>query len=402
MTIPQGAGDQGGAGRDRPAAEAAGRGGQDGADRRDRHGSSWPSSPSRATSSSSTSWPQQIEQYLRDLAEQQGLEQSGPGLPADAQGLSALSRPAAGADLQRPGGLADRPAPGPDRRRRGRRDAADQALRVRRLAGQHGHPRLADQRHDPRRAGPADPLRPEDIEVHRTRNTPKCATAVLLDMSGSMRYDGLYVNVKRMGLALDGLIRREYPGDWLQFIEIVHLRQAAAARRDRHVAAQAGDDLRPGGAAAGRHERRRTSARCRFPPHFTNIQHGLQLARQIAGRPGHAQPADHPDHRRPADGPFRRARSCTCSIRPTRGPKQATMREGRLCQREGITINIFLLPQLVAVARRRAVRLPPGRIDRRAACSSPPAGTSTATWSGTICGGGGKSWPECSSNAWFT
>ena len=32
-------------------------------------------------------------------------------------------------------------------------------------------------------------------------------------MSGSMRYDGLYVNVKRMGLALDGLIRREYPGD---------------------------------------------------------------------------------------------------------------------------------------------------------------------------------------------
>ena len=27
----------------------------------------------------------------------------------------------------------------------------------------------------------------------------------------SMRYGGLYVNVKRMGLALDGLIRREYP-----------------------------------------------------------------------------------------------------------------------------------------------------------------------------------------------
>ena len=38
MTIPQGPGDQGGAGRDRPAAEAIGRGGQDGADRRDRPG----------------------------------------------------------------------------------------------------------------------------------------------------------------------------------------------------------------------------------------------------------------------------------------------------------------------------------------------------------------------------
>ena len=47
-------------------------------------------------------------------------------------------------------------------------------------------------------------------------------------MSGSMRYDGQYVNVKRMGLALEGLIRREYPGDFLQFIEMYTLRQAAA------------------------------------------------------------------------------------------------------------------------------------------------------------------------------
>ena len=63
-------------------------------------------------------------------------------------------------------------------------------------------------------------LRPDDLLVHRTRNTPKCATVVLLDMSGSMRYNGLYVDVKRMGLALQGLIQREYPGDYLQFIEV--------------------------------------------------------------------------------------------------------------------------------------------------------------------------------------
>src|SRR5262249_9204945 len=50
------------------------------------------------------------------------------------------------------------------------------------------------------RNGPGLPVRlkPDDIEIHRTRNTPKCATAVLLDMSGSMRYDGQYINVKRM------------------------------------------------------------------------------------------------------------------------------------------------------------------------------------------------------------
>ena len=61
---------------------------------------------------------------------------------------------------------------------------------------------------------------PDDIQVHRTRNTPKCATCVLMDMSGSMRYDGQYINVKRMALALEGLIRRDYPGDWLRFIEM--------------------------------------------------------------------------------------------------------------------------------------------------------------------------------------
>src|SRR5208283_476638 len=72
------------------------------------------------------------------------------------------------------------------------------------------------------RGGPGLPVKvtPEDIEIHRTRNNPKCATAVLLDMSGSMRYNAQYVNVKRMGLALDGLIRKEYPGDFLQFIDI--------------------------------------------------------------------------------------------------------------------------------------------------------------------------------------
>src|SRR6516165_5130801 len=72
------------------------------------------------------------------------------------------------------------------------------------------------------RNGPGLPVRvkPDDIEIHQTKNNPKCATAVLLDMSGSMRYDAQYINVKRMGLALDGLIRKEYPGDVVQIVEV--------------------------------------------------------------------------------------------------------------------------------------------------------------------------------------
>ena len=56
------------------------------------------------------------------------------------------------------------------------------------------------------RGGASLPVRmkPDDIEIHRTRNTPKCATVVLMDMSGSMRHGGQYINVKRMGLGSKG------------------------------------------------------------------------------------------------------------------------------------------------------------------------------------------------------
>ena len=44
-------------------------------------------------------------------------------------------------------------------------------------------------------------LKPEDIEIHRTRNSPKCATVVLADMSGSMRYDGQYIHAATLAPA---------------------------------------------------------------------------------------------------------------------------------------------------------------------------------------------------------
>ncbi len=72
------------------------------------------------------------------------------------------------------------------------------------------------------RTGKARPSA-EDLEVHRTRRSPKCATALILDMSGSMRYGGQYIACKKMALALDALIRSEYPGDILHVIEMYTL-----------------------------------------------------------------------------------------------------------------------------------------------------------------------------------
>ena len=185
-------------------------------------------------------------------------------------------------------------------------------------------------------------LRGDDIVVHKTRNHPKCATCVIMDMSGSMRYDYQYVNVKRMALALQGLIQSEYPGDYLRFIEmftfaklcppgeIVDLMPKPVTIHDPWVRLKA--DMSD--SEVSEHQ---------IPPHFTNIQRSLQLARQNLVN---------------SDTPNRQIVLITDGLPtahfedewlfmlypPDAQTEQATMREAALCQREGITINIFLIP----------------------------------------------------------
>lgn len=193
------------------------------------------------------------------------------------------------------------------------------------------------------RAGPGLPVRlkPDDIEIHQTRNTPKCATVVLLDMSGSMRYSGLYVDVKRMGLALDGLIRTEYPGDYLQFVEMYTF------AKPRHVSEVV--TLMPKPVTISYpvvtlkvNMSNPDVSEVMIPPHFTNIQHGLALARKFLTV---------------QDTPNRQVILITDGLPtahfenewlfllfpPQRKTEKATLSEGLRCAREGITINIFLL-----------------------------------------------------------
>ena len=193
------------------------------------------------------------------------------------------------------------------------------------------------------RQGKERPLRldPRDIEVHRTRNTPKCATVVALDMSGSMRHGGLYVSVKRMALALQGLVQREFPGDTLSFLEMYSFAKPRSAgeivtllpkpvtifesvvrlRADMSDPAITAEDV---------------------PPHFTNIQHALQLARRQLAR---------------ADTPNKQVILITDGLPtahfegnelyllypPHKRTEEATLREAEACRREGIVVNVFLL-----------------------------------------------------------
>jgi len=194
-------------------------------------------------------------------------------------------------------------------------------------------------------AGTAPPrglrLQPRDIEVHRTRNSPKCATTVVLDMSGSMRYGGLHVSVKRMALALQGLVQREFPGDFLQFIEMYSFakpRPAAEIVRMMPKPVTIFDSV----------VRLRADmsdpriAETDVPPHFTNIQHALQLSRQHLAR---------------QDTPNRQVIVITDGLPtahfegsqlfllypPHRRTEEATLREAQACRREGIVVNVFLL-----------------------------------------------------------
>lgn len=285
---------------------------------------------------------QQVQNYLRELAERQGLEQSAQGFQLTpkayrifqskllAQIFSALEASRSGRH-QGPivgEGAVETPKTKPY-------EFGDSVMNMD-IPGSMINALV--------RQGPSLPIRmqPRDIEIHKTRNNPKCATAVLLDMSGSMRYNGQYINVKRMGLALEGLIRSEYPGDFLQFVEIYSF---AKLRRASEVAT-----LMPKPVTVYDPVVRLRAdmsdpniSEIQIPPHFTNIQHGLKLARQHLG---------------PQDTPNRQVILITDGLPtahfegsqlyllypPDPATEEATMREAMYCSREGIVINIFLLP----------------------------------------------------------
>jgi uncharacterized protein with von Willebrand factor type A (vWA) domain len=193
------------------------------------------------------------------------------------------------------------------------------------------------------RNGPGLPMRlkQDDIEIHRTKINPKAATCVLLDMSGSMRYGELYYNVKRMGLALDGLIRSEYPGDFLQFIEMFTF------AKPRHVSEI--PNLMPKPVTIYNPVVRLKAdmsdpniSELQLPPHFTNIQHAMQLGRKYLAN------QDTPNRQMVliTDGlPTAHFEGSMLYLLypPDQRTEDATMREAHLCAREEITINIFLL-----------------------------------------------------------
>jgi uncharacterized protein with von Willebrand factor type A (vWA) domain len=169
------------------------------------------------------------------------------------------------------------------------------------------------------RNGAGTPVRlaPDDFEVWRTELSTQASTVVLLDLSRSMLYNGCFVPAKKVALALQALIRGQFPRDSLHIVGFsLYAREFSPAELPQ---------LSPSGTNIG-----------------TNMHAAFMLARTLLGRQkgGNKQiimitDGEPTAHMENGEAEF--------SYPPTRRTLQETLREVQRCTREGITINTFML-----------------------------------------------------------
>jgi Ca-activated chloride channel family protein len=190
------------------------------------------------------------------------------------------------------------------------------------------------------RQGGGTPVRigQDDLVVHDTEYQTSCATVVLLDMSGSMNRYGKYGQAKKVALALQGMVRGRYQGDFLQIIgfysyaspmserELLYSAPKEVSIFDPRVHLRISLDHPPGF----------------VPQHFTNIHAGLQFARRVLKR----QPAQNRQIITITDGEptaHIEGRDLLLIYPPCERTAQATLGEVKRCASEGIHLSSFAL-----------------------------------------------------------
>jgi uncharacterized protein with von Willebrand factor type A (vWA) domain len=169
------------------------------------------------------------------------------------------------------------------------------------------------------REGPGAPvrLRPNDFEVYRTELATQCSTVVMLDMSRSMIYRDCWNAAKKVALALNSLIRGQYPRDNLY---IIGFSLYAREYQPDELPYLMLTELNYG----------------------TNMQHGLLLARQLLAkhRGGNKQVIMITDGEPTA---HLEGSQAFFDYPTTPRTYQQTRAEVLRCTRENITINTFML-----------------------------------------------------------
>ncbi|MGH7686743.1 MAG: VWA domain-containing protein [Candidatus Dormibacteria bacterium] len=182
-----------------------------------------------------------------------------------------------------------------------------------------------------RRAAPADGVLPDtpshrqplprltadDFVVHRNDSLSRSATVLMLDMSRSMPLRGYFYAAKKVALALDSLIRSQYPRDTLHVIGFSDLAREISPSALPHLSVNE-------------------------YVYGTNMQHGLMLARRLLARdPGEnkqiiivsdGEPTAHIENGSPV-----------FFYPPLPETFHKTLLEVKRCTREHIVINTFML-----------------------------------------------------------
>ncbi|MFZ0217497.1 MAG: VWA domain-containing protein [Candidatus Dormiibacterota bacterium] len=197
------------------------------------------------------------------------------------------------------------------------------------------------------REGPGVPIRitPRDFVVDRTEHTTQASTVLMIDMSRSMFLRGCFLAAKKVAMALDTLIRSQFPRDNLY---VVGFSNHAVELKPQALPSISLNDYVYG----------------------TNMQHGFQLARALLRRHrGNKQIVMVTDGEPTA---HLEGGQVFFAYPPTFRTIQQTLQEVQRCTRDRIVINTFMLErgayladfinQVTRINRGRAFFVSPDRL----------------------------------------
>jgi len=188
------------------------------------------------------------------------------------------------------------------------------------------------------RQTPPVKLKPDDFEVYKSEETTRTATVLMLDLSLSMPMRGNFQPAKQVAIALDGLIRMQYPKDTLH---IVGFSSYARVLKKEDLPYMGWDEFDP----------------------YTNLQHGLYTARKLLAKErcnnqqillvSDGEPTSHIENG-----------NVYFQYPPSMRTIQLTMREVRNCTKQGIIINTFMLGEsdFVSAFITQVARINKGRV----------------------------------------
>ncbi|MEX0885600.1 MAG: hypothetical protein WD009_04090 [Phycisphaeraceae bacterium] len=232
------------------------------------------------------------------------------------------------------------------------RNAVARQVAERRVAGEAGDASgVAGSAAGSVAGGPTLPvhINANDFELHLTEGAADCATALLIDQSGSMMRWGRFYQAKRVALGMAELVQQRFPQDTIDFVGFFTLAERIL-ERDMPLVMPKPISLRDYQVRLRVPLAQAQQNQDQIPLHFTNLQLGLRLARQMLARRGAAnkqifiitdgQPTAHaePNMAAPTEGEM-----LYLLYPPNERTATATLKEALQCQQQGIRIATFAL-----------------------------------------------------------